>query len=410
MRRCRWMAAGFVVFASLACGGLPMVGADETLCASQTFVTPTVDLVELDGPTPTIEPGVLVELTTEGFRVDGEDVSSPADALSGARQQIRDLRSSGAELSDALLVAIAPDVPGEQVVQALDLARKAGVPRIRFLARSPGTREPVAYVDPDYAADLESRLAEVDPDMRTTVAARELDSLLTLCPSGKRVLTAAANASFDTRCRLVVAGMEEALPSCPLTSKDKVATVIQVAFQPPPFTLVALDLELTEDAEPFDVQPDARWSEVAAAWLPRTGTAATWRLPGTPDSAEAAPRGVRDTPRPKATPAPARAGSVTVTGGLDKAIVSRVLARSRAGMRACYEQALSRNPSASGSIEVRITVGPSGSVSSATTAADTIGDPALASCLVSGAKRMTFPEPQGGSATIVVPLVFAPAP
>lgn len=405
------MAAGFVVLGSLACGGLPMVGADETLCASQTFVTPTVDLVELEGPTPTVEPGVLVEMTTGGIRIDGEPVSSPAEALAGARERVRELRSSGAELSDGVLVAIAPDVPGEQVVRALELARKAGVSNVRFLARSPAIPEPVAFVDPTYAADLEARLAEVEPNQRMTVAARELDSLLTLCPSGKRVLSAVAMASPDMRCRLVVAGMEEALPSCPLTSKDQVATAIQVAFQPPPFTLVALDLELTEDAEPFEVQPDAPWSELAAAWLPRSGTAATWRLPGT-ETPPASPRGAGAgaAPRPKATPAPARAGSVTVTGGLDKAVVSRVLARSRAGMRACYEQALSRNPSASGSIEVRITVGPSGSVSSATTAADTIGDPALASCLVSGAKRMTFPEPQGGSATIVVPLVFAPAP
>ena len=91
-----------------------------------------------------------------------------------------------------------------------------------------------------------------------------------------------------------------------------------------------------------------------------------------------------------------------------KAISNAIKRRGRA-IRACYEKALGRKNSLAGKVVMRFVVQESGRVSSARVASDSLGDSTVGACLVRTVKRMRFPPPQGGSATVEFPFIFTPA-
>jgi len=98
-------------------------------------------------------------------------------------------------------------------------------------------------------------------------------------------------------------------------------------------------------------------------------------------------------------------GSVAVSGGT-VSNAARVVAGMRAGFRACYQRGLNENPDAQGSVRLVVKVGPSGAVTSVTPSATGNLPPSVVACLVARAKAAQFDTPQGGSATIVVPVTF----
>jgi TonB family protein len=77
-------------------------------------------------------------------------------------------------------------------------------------------------------------------------------------------------------------------------------------------------------------------------------------------------------------------------------------------IRACYESELARLPDLRGTITVRLVITDTGSVSSATTAASTMGNAAVEGCLDARVKTWTFPRPKGGGVVVVTyPFVFS---
>ena len=87
----------------------------------------------------------------------------------------------------------------------------------------------------------------------------------------------------------------------------------------------------------------------------------------------------------------------------------RALGAKGAQARSCYERALSNNSALSGRLEVALRVGPSGAPCSAKLASDTLGDAAVAACVLSRFKSGTFPKPAGGCVDASVPINFKPA-
>jgi hypothetical protein len=57
-------------------------------------------------------------------------------------------------------------------------------------------------------------------------------------------------------------GLEEALPSCPLTDGDRLVTLVQVMATPPDPRMPAV-LAWDPAAAPLAVDPGARWADVA---------------------------------------------------------------------------------------------------------------------------------------------------
>lgn len=100
----------------------------------------------------------------------------------------------------------------------------------------------------------------------------------------------------------------------------------------------------------------------------------------------------------------ANVGGPNVAGG-NVSNASRVVAGMRARFRACYMQELASNPDAQGSIRLTIRVGPGGEVVGVTPApSGNLGS--AVGCVVARAQAAQFDPPEGGSATIVVPVTF----
>ncbi|HET9958372.1 MAG TPA: AgmX/PglI C-terminal domain-containing protein [Polyangiaceae bacterium] len=101
----------------------------------------------------------------------------------------------------------------------------------------------------------------------------------------------------------------------------------------------------------------------------------------------------------------ANVGGAAVSGG-SVSNAARVVAGMRAGFRACYQRGLNENPDASGSIRLTIQVGPGGEVSNVTAVPSGSLPPSVVSCVQARARAAQFDRPEGGAATIQVPVQF----
>ncbi|MBW2260328.1 MAG: AgmX/PglI C-terminal domain-containing protein [Deltaproteobacteria bacterium] len=89
----------------------------------------------------------------------------------------------------------------------------------------------------------------------------------------------------------------------------------------------------------------------------------------------------------------------------------KVIATVRKGMpaiRNCYEKGLNKNHGLQGKINVEFTIGTSGRVTSVKAKGDSLGDPAVTSCVLGKFKSFTFDKPAGGSVKYLYPLMFKP--
>jgi hypothetical protein len=154
-------------------------------------------------------------------------------------------------------------------------------------------------------------------------------------------------------------------------------------------------------------EPSRDWAQPAREASPPEVTP-----PVPDDSAGAAASGSKA--RAKPGPAPAsggleprvRAGTVTVSGRLDRAvIVERVRAR-HGRYRLCYEQALARNRTLRGRISVRFVIGRDGTVSNVSNGGTELSDSAMTSCVISAFYGLSFPAPEAGIVTVLYPLIF----
>jgi len=110
-------------------------------------------------------------------------------------------------------------------------------------------------------------------------------------------------------------------------------------------------------------------------------------------------RRTRSSPRP---------GAPRTTGGLSRQVISRVVSRKRGAIGACYRQGLASNPGLQGRVLVKLVIGSSGAVTSARDAGSSLPDRRVVNCVVGHMRALTFPAPQGGSATILYPVDLRP--
>jgi hypothetical protein len=102
----------------------------------------------------------------------------------------------------------------------------------------------------------------------------------------------------------------------------------------------------------------------------------------------------------------ANVGAAEIRGG-QVSNAERVVAGMKAGFRACYNRGLASNPDLQGSVKITAKIGPNGEVISATPAGGGgLGDEVV-SCLVRRVQSANFNPPEGGGASIVIPITFA---
>jgi len=108
--------------------------------------------------------------------------------------------------------------------------------------------------------------------------------------------------------------------------------------------------------------------------------------------------------------APSVVVGVVMSNGLPAESVQRVVRQNVGRYRQCYETGLKGNPALKGRVMVRLVIDASGSIASAEDAGSDLPDSTVTNCVFGTLGNLAFPQPEAGSATATVPIVFSPPP
>ncbi len=111
----------------------------------------------------------------------------------------------------------------------------------------------------------------------------------------------------------------------------------------------------------------------------------------------------------------AKQGNVTINAepGFADGVVSNassIVAGMAAGFRRCYNRGLLENPNMKGSLRITTKIGPNGEVLSATPSTGSGLSQSVVSCLSARVASATFAKPNGGGATLIIPVSLLPQP
>lgn len=100
-----------------------------------------------------------------------------------------------------------------------------------------------------------------------------------------------------------------------------------------------------------------------------------------------------------------------VNGRLPPEVIQRIVRQNMGRFRYCYERALDGNPGLQGRVVTRFLIGRDGLVAFSTHEAQEtdLADPGAVACIVRAFGALSFPEPEGGTVTVVYPLSLSPA-
>lgn len=104
-----------------------------------------------------------------------------------------------------------------------------------------------------------------------------------------------------------------------------------------------------------------------------------------------------------------RMGSVTVSGRLPPETIQGIIRRNFGRFRKCYEEGLRASPNLSGRVSVRFTIEPSGAVGSAAVTDSAFVDTKVSDCVAEAFRGLSFPAPEGGTITVIYPILFSPS-
>jgi hypothetical protein len=355
-----------------------------------------------------------IELDYRGVTVNGRLVASPSDLdatklarvaklfawLKGLKEHWRAIHP-GEDFHGLVELDAAPEsdaLVGESVIET---AAMAGFPRVRFkideIAWDAMLTVPRPPLDdaPDPKPDARLRLRralvgwEIDVlvpgpcDRRPTVKTRVVKSDVLaamvdeVCPTGER-------------CFLSVEASEGAL----LT----VAKLVAPAFGPGRPTNVSLDFFASEEAS-GSLDGGAAGGSFVNPW----GNDSPFTLPD--PTASPAPSPSAAAPN---KPGKVRTGAVLVSGYLALEAVDKVVQTKLDAVRACYDDGRRRTPLLQGRVTVKLAIDASGSVAQACNGGSDLPSYPVVTCIVSATSKLTFPAPESGAVTIVVPFMLSP--
>jgi hypothetical protein len=98
----------------------------------------------------------------------------------------------------------------------------------------------------------------------------------------------------------------------------------------------------------------------------------------------------------------------TTNGKLPAEIIQRIVRLGDGRYRFCYEQGLRGNPGLTGRVTVKFMIDRTGAVAFSADGGSDIADQTVVQCVVRSFQTLSFPEPQGGTVTVVYPIVFNP--
>jgi len=155
--------------------------------------------------------------------------------------------------------------------------------------------------------------------------------------------------------------------------------------------------------EPTAKQPDPSAS-VASTTGPApssttspTATATTDAPPAPSASASAGPA-----PTTSATTPP----DTALVGSLSNAEIQKAINDNLALFDACYTLGADKQGKLEGTVTIKATIGPLGTVKEATAAKSTIKNTKVNTCVADAFKKVKFPQPKGGAVIITYPMTF----
>jgi len=103
-----------------------------------------------------------------------------------------------------------------------------------------------------------------------------------------------------------------------------------------------------------------------------------------------------------------REGAVQVRGGLPPEVVQRIVRQNFGRFRLCYANARETNRALAGRVTVRFTVDASGAVAGAADGGGDLRSPEAVACVLRAFGAISFPQPEGGAASVSYSMAFAP--
>jgi hypothetical protein len=103
-----------------------------------------------------------------------------------------------------------------------------------------------------------------------------------------------------------------------------------------------------------------------------------------------------------------REQDVHVNGRLPPEIIQRIVRQNFGRFRLCYENGLRNSPNLQGRVTVRFMIDRSGAIAMTSDGGSDIPDTGVTQCVVRAFGNLSFPQPEGGSVTVVYPILFNP--
>lgn len=95
-------------------------------------------------------------------------------------------------------------------------------------------------------------------------------------------------------------------------------------------------------------------------------------------------------------------------GRLPAEVIQRIVRQNFGRFRLCYENGLRGNPGLTGRVTTKFVIGRDGAVSQAQDAGSDLPDKNVTACIVRSFQTLSFPQPEGGIATVTYPILLAP--
>lgn len=108
------------------------------------------------------------------------------------------------------------------------------------------------------------------------------------------------------------------------------------------------------------------------------------------------------------TPQARPAGNTIVNGKLPPEVIQRIVRQNMGRFRLCYEAGLRSNPTLTGRVTTKFVIGRDGSVAQSADGGSDMPSQEVTSCVVRSFQNLSFPQPDGGIATVIYPIVFTP--
>jgi hypothetical protein len=103
-----------------------------------------------------------------------------------------------------------------------------------------------------------------------------------------------------------------------------------------------------------------------------------------------------------------REGEITVNGHLPPENIKKIVRLNFPHFRLCYEDGLRDDPNLQGKVTVMFIIDQSGAVSTTADDGSDIPDQNVVECVVRRFGNLSFPQPEGGTVTVVYSITMSP--